>query len=105
MAYESRRSNQGTQRQDRQEQPRRGASSPATTENEAARRGFVRIGGLWKHQKQNGDMFLSGRLGLAVVFVFKQEKKKTNDPDYALFVAPDTAPSERAQGREPGEDL
>lgn len=106
MAYESRRSNQGTSRETATREPaqRRGNSSPATSASDAARRGFVRIGGLWKHEK-NGKQFLSGRIGLAVMFVFKQEKKKNGDPDWALFVAPDQAPSERQAGeREPGED-
>lgn len=48
--------------------------------------GLVQLGALWKKDK-DGNQFLSGSMGSANVFVFKNKwKKNDKDPDYKIFV-------------------
>lgn len=50
---------------------------------------LVLIGGLWLHKDHEGRHFLSGSLGIAQLFVFKNKFKKEGDkyPDYRIYVA------------------
>jgi len=56
--------------------------------SEEAKSNMVPVTGLWQHTTQKGDTFLSGNLGNASVFVFKNSfKKEPNQPDYQLCLA------------------
>lgn len=47
---------------------------------------LVNLGALWKNEK-DGNQYLSGTFGNAVIFVFKNKwKKKDTDPDYKIMV-------------------
>jgi len=48
---------------------------------------LIEICGLWSGKDKNGNGFMSGSLpGGAVFYVFKNNKKKENQPDYRLMV-------------------
>ena len=50
--------------------------------------GMVKITGLWENTGKDGSKYLGGTMGVAKVFIFKNNhKQKENDPDYNLYVA------------------
>jgi hypothetical protein len=50
---------------------------------------MIPLTGLWKNTDKNGNPYLSGYLGGAVVMVFPNGHKKENkQPDYLVYVAP-----------------
>ena len=50
--------------------------------------GMIRIGGLWVNRSRKGLRYLSGELSqTARLHIFKNEKKKGNDPDYVACIA------------------
>lgn len=59
--------------------------------------GMVLIGGMWLNTSQNGNKYMSGRMGLGgKLLLFKNNNKRSDtDPDYMLFIA---------QWEKPGED-
>jgi len=49
---------------------------------------MVSLGGLWLNRDKNGDLYFSGYLGNAKLFLFKNKKKTSdNQPDYYMQVA------------------
>ena len=58
------------------------------TDERDARSELVPIGGLWTHEDRDGHTFLSGYLGQARLFVFKNTFKKAGEkyPDYRMYV-------------------
>lgn len=55
---------------------------------------LVPIGGLWIHEDRDGKTFLSGYLGEALLFVFRNKFKKKGEkqPDYRMYVTPKPIP-------------
>lgn len=51
--------------------------------------GMILLGGLWLNTSQNGNKYMSGRLGLGgKLLIFKNTNKTTdNQPDYMLYLA------------------
>lgn len=48
---------------------------------------LVQLGALWKNEGKDGGMYLSGNMGSATLFVFKNKwKKGDRDPDYRVYV-------------------
>ena len=49
---------------------------------------MVVIGQLWRHDDEDGRIFLSGKLGHAKLLVLPNENKKTDEnPDFIVYVA------------------
>lgn len=49
---------------------------------------MVSLGGLWLNKSKNGELYFSGYLGNAKLYIFKNKKKeKENQPDYYMMLA------------------
>jgi len=57
--------------------------------SEQEKRGeLVKIGALWTGRTKDGDLCLTGRMGDAVLLVFKNKfKQEEKQPDYIAYVA------------------
>jgi len=51
---------------------------------------LVELCGLWTSTDKNNEPVLSGKLGNAKVFIFKNTYKEGNQPDYRLYVSAPT---------------
>ena len=50
--------------------------------------GMVVIGELWRHDDEEGKIYLTGKMGAAKLLVFPNRHKKYEmDPDYHVYVA------------------
>lgn len=48
---------------------------------------FIEITGLWLNESQNGVQYMSGYLGSAIVYIFRNKYKEAdNQPDYRMVV-------------------
>lgn len=48
----------------------------------------IHLGGLWEKTTQNGEKFLSGKLGMANISIFRvKEKRSENSPDYRIVLS------------------
>ena len=55
---------------------------------ERQRAPMISATGLWKNRDKNGNMFLSGNMGMVAVFIFpNRDKKSDNEPDHYLMFA------------------
>ena len=62
---------------------------------------LVEIGGLWVHENKDGEKFMSGKLGRARLFLFRNKfKDEDRFPDFRLFVAPPTERKDTAESKE-----
>lgn len=56
--------------------------------NEEKRGELVKIGALWTKKTKDGEMCLTGRMGDAVLLIFKNRfKQEDRQPDYIAYVA------------------
>ena len=66
--------------------------------------GLIEVTGLWTGKDKNGDGYLSGSLGAARVFIFRNKRKeKEAQPDYRLFVT-ERRKREDSEARQPREE-
>ncbi len=50
---------------------------------------MIQLTGLWKNADKNGNPYLSGNLGGAVLMIFQNgHKKEMKHPDYVAYLAP-----------------
>ncbi len=69
---------------------------------------LVKIGAVWKNRNQQGQTFLSGKLGDATLLILPNREKTEGgkEPDYLAFVAiPKPKPTAHPPATEPGDDF
>ena len=66
--------------------------------NEEKRGELVKIGALWESTTKQGDTCLTGKMGDAMLLVFKNKfKEQGKQPDYIVYVAKPTRKDEPVQ--------
>jgi len=87
MAAKKKSTATGTKPETKQETP----TNEKTAQDNSSNYGndaMVSLGGLWLNRDKNGQIYFSGYLGNAKMFIFKNKKKtKDNQPDYYMQIA------------------